>query len=77
MAGVRKKRKLTLDLPLVVATVVRPVATRLDNIEGLLVEMRGALDYHLKRIDALQGQVDILIAASVRRAARVKPNRKR
>ena len=43
------------------ATVVRPVATRLNRIEALLIEMRGALDFHLKRIIALQRQVDILV----------------
>ena len=43
------------------ATVIRPVATRLTRIEDLLVEMRGALDFHFKRITALQTQMDILI----------------
>jgi hypothetical protein len=43
------------------ATVIRPVATRLNRIEDLLIEMRGVLDFHLKRIAALQKQVDILI----------------
>ena len=37
------------------------LATRLNRIEALLIEMRGALDFHLKRIIALQRQVDILI----------------
>ena len=45
----------------VVATVIRPVATRLNRIENLLIEMRGVLDFHLKRIGALQQQLDILI----------------
>ena len=45
----------------VVATVMQPVATRLNRIEDLLIEMRGVLDVHLKRIAALQMQVDILI----------------
>jgi hypothetical protein len=39
----------------------RPSATRLNRIEDLLIEMRGVLDFHLKRIAALQKQVDILI----------------
>jgi hypothetical protein len=43
-----------------VATVIRPVARRLTRIEDLLIEMRGVLDVHLKRIAALQKQVDIL-----------------
>ena len=51
--------------------MIRPVATRLNHIEDLLIEMRGALDFHLERIDALQGPVDIPIEANVRRTARV------
>ena len=47
--------------PAAVAMVIRPVATRLTRIEDLLVEMRGVLDVHLKRIAAVQKQVDILI----------------
>jgi hypothetical protein len=55
------KKKLSAKLPSLVATVIRPVATRLNRIEDLLIEMRGVLDFHLKRIAALQKQVDILI----------------
>jgi hypothetical protein len=55
------KKKLSVKVPPIVATVIRPVATRLTRIEDLLIEMRGALDVHLKRIAALQTQVDILI----------------
>jgi hypothetical protein len=55
------KKKLSVKLSLVVATVIRPVATRLNRIEDLLIEMRGVLDFHLKRIAALQKQVGILI----------------
>ena len=55
------KKKLSVKVPPVVATVIRPVATRLNRIEDLLIEMRGVLDFHLKRIAALQKQVDILI----------------
>ncbi|RPH63120.1 MAG: hypothetical protein EHM89_04505 [Acidobacteria bacterium] len=55
------KKKLSAKVPRVVATVIRPVATRLNRIEDLLIEMRGVLDFHLKRIAALQRQVDILI----------------
>jgi hypothetical protein len=54
------KKKLRATLPPVV-TVIRPVATRLNRIEDLLIEMRGVLDFHLKRIAALQKQLDILI----------------
>ena len=65
------KKKLSVAVPIVVATVIRPVAPRLNRIEALLIEMRGALDFHLRRIDALQGHVDILIEASVRRTVRI------
>jgi hypothetical protein len=72
------KKKVSVELPIVVAKVVRPVATRLNRIEGLLIEVRGALDFHLKRITALQGQVDILIEGdTVRRAAPVTRSRKK
>lgn len=54
------KKKPRVKLPLV-AAVIRPVATRLNRIEDLLIEVRGVLDFHLKRIGALQRQVDILI----------------
>ena len=55
------KKKLRVKLSPVVATVIRPVAARLNRIEDLLIEMRGVLDFHLKRITALQKQMDILI----------------
>jgi hypothetical protein len=54
-------KKLSVKLSPVVATVIRPVATRLKSIEDLLVEMRGVLDFLLKRITALQKQADILV----------------
>jgi hypothetical protein len=54
-------KKKAVRLSPVVAKVIRPVATRLNRIEDLLIEMRGALDFHLKRIAAIQEQVDILI----------------
>jgi 5'(3')-deoxyribonucleotidase len=56
-----QKKKLSVKLSPVVATVIRPVVTRLNRIEDLLIEMRGVLDFHLKRIAALQKQMDILI----------------
>ena len=54
-------KKPSVKVSPVVATVMQPVAMRLNRIEELLLEMRGALDVHLKRIAALQTQVDILI----------------
>jgi len=55
------KKKVSVKVRPVVATVIRPVAMRLNRIEALLIEMRGALDFHLKRIAALQRLVDVLI----------------
>jgi hypothetical protein len=54
-------KKSRVKVRSVVATVMQPVASRLNRIEDLLIEMRGVLDVHLKRIAALQTQVDILI----------------
>ncbi len=55
------KKKLRPKLPAVALTVILPVATRLNRIEDLLIEMRGVLDFQLKRIAALQALVDVLI----------------
>jgi len=44
----------------VVATVVRPVTTRLSRMEDLLIEMRAEQDVKLKKINRLQEQVDEL-----------------
>ena len=54
-------KKSRVKVSPLVATVMQPVATRLNRIEDLLIEMRGVLDVHLKRISSLQTQVDILI----------------
>ena len=55
------KKKPRPKLPAVVAIAIRPVATRLTRIEDLLIEMRGVLDFQLKRIAALQALVDVLV----------------
>ena len=55
------KRKVGVKRSPVVAKVIRPVTTRLNRIEDLLLEMRGVLDFHLKRIAAIQKQVNVLI----------------
>ena len=55
------KRKVGVKRSPVVGEAIRPVATRLNRIEDLLLEMRGVLDFHLKRIAAIQNQVDVLI----------------
>jgi len=55
-----------------------PMITRLKRIEDLLIEMRGVLDFQLKRIGVLQKQVDILIENNaVRRTPRVTRGRKK
>jgi hypothetical protein len=67
------KKKARAKPLVVVAAVVRPVSMRLGRIEDLLIEMRGVLDLHLKRIAALQRQVDMLmeneLEPSIRRSA--------
>ena len=55
------KTKVGVKRSPVVAQVIRPVTTRLNRIEDLLLEMRGVLDFHLKRIAAIQKQVNVLI----------------
>jgi hypothetical protein len=54
------KKRLSVK-PTAATRAIRPVATRLTRIEDLLIEMRGVLDFHLKRIAALQKQVDVLL----------------
>jgi hypothetical protein len=44
----------------VVAAVVQPVAKRLSRIEALLIEMRYEQDVQLRRVAALQTQLDTL-----------------
>ncbi len=47
-------------LPPIVAAVVQPVARRLLRIEALLIEMRHEQDFQLKRVTALQIQLETL-----------------
>jgi predicted nucleic acid-binding Zn-ribbon protein len=47
-------------VPPVVAAVVQPVAKRLARMEALLKEMRHEQDVKLKRITAVQRQLEIL-----------------
>ena len=47
-------------VPPVVVAVVQPVTRHLSRIEYLLIEMRDVQDTHLKRIGALQKQLDEL-----------------
>jgi hypothetical protein len=46
--------------PPIVAAVVQPVAKRLTRIEALLLEMRHERDGHLKRLAAIQLELDTL-----------------
>ena len=55
-----KKKIRRPTVPRVVVAVVQPVTKRLSRIEELLIEMRGVQDTHLKRIAALQKQLDEL-----------------
>jgi len=48
---------------------VRPLATRLSRMEALLIEMRFAQDVKLKRMTALQIQIESMVA-SISRARR-------
>ena len=59
---------LPVVLP-ILAKVVRPVATRLTRMEALLIEMRYEQDVQLKRITALQVQIESVVA-SISRAKR-------
>jgi hypothetical protein len=59
----------------IVTAVVQPVARRLSRIEALLIEMRHEQDVKLRRIAALQAQLDALtehVIAGFRRLSRSK-----
>jgi len=58
----KKKTRRTNVPHVVIAAAVHPVTRRLSRIEDLLIEMRGEQDRHLKRIAALQRQLDGLSA---------------
>jgi len=58
----KKKKRARVTIPSVIATVVRPVNTRLSRMEDLLIEMRHEQDVKLKKINKLQQQVDELTA---------------
>jgi hypothetical protein len=58
------KKKPRVSLAPSRGTLIPPIAARLTSIEDLVVEIRGVLDVHLKRITALQTQVDVLIESA-------------
>jgi hypothetical protein len=53
-------RRGRAKLPPVVAAVVQPVAKRLLRMEALLLEMRHEQDVQLRRVTALQVQLETL-----------------
>jgi hypothetical protein len=55
------EKKARARIPPLVAAVVRPVNSRLSRMEDLLIEMRGVLDIHLRKINKLQDQVGELM----------------
>jgi hypothetical protein len=55
-----KKKAQRPAMPRLVVAVVQPVTRRLSRIEDLLIEVRGVLDMHLKRISVLQKQLNEL-----------------
>jgi len=64
---VTPKRKLDRRRrPAIAPTVVE----RLDQMQDLLVEMRGALDFQLRAIKKLQLEIDLLNESKRRRSAR-------
>ncbi len=63
----KRPRPLTPRLPPVVAAVVRTVESRFADIEGLLLEMRGEQDRHLRQLTALRIEMD-LVTSHVRAA---------
>jgi len=66
MAATRKRKRGNRHP----ATTIQTVALRLDEIQDLMVEMRGALDFQLRAIKKLQLQVDQLKESRRRRSAR-------
>ena len=55
-----RKKAQRPKVPRLVVAVVQPVTKRLSRMEDLLIEMRGVLDTHLRRITTLQGQINEL-----------------
>jgi hypothetical protein len=56
----KKNARQRRRVPPIVAAVVRPVAARLARMEAILIEMRHEEDIRLKRINAIQTQLDTL-----------------
>jgi hypothetical protein len=58
----------------IVAAVVQPVAKRLSRMEALLIEMRYEQDVQLRRVAALQKQLDTLTELVAQRANHRRAN---
>jgi hypothetical protein len=62
-----RKRKLNRRRP---AATTQTVVERLDQMQDLLVELRGAFDFQLRVIKKLQLEIDLLNESKRRRSAR-------
>ena len=62
MTKSKARRKVPLHAA-VIKPLAKPVISRLDRHEGLLLELRMAADVTNKRISAIQFQLDELIAS--------------
>ena len=62
-----QKRKLERRRP---PATTQTVVERLDQMQDLLVEMRGTLDFQIRLMKKLQLQIDLLNESKRRRSAR-------
>jgi hypothetical protein len=67
MPAMPTKKKARRTVSPIVATVVRPVSTRLSRMEALLIEMRAEQDVKLRKINKLQQQIEELTTTVKRR----------
>ena len=63
----RTNKMARRKVPAIVATVMRPVSTRLSRMEDLLIEIRAEQDVKLKKINKLQQRFDQLMETLKRR----------
>jgi hypothetical protein len=66
MAVTQKRKRARRRSPAAIQTVVE----RLDQMQDLLVEMRGTLDFQIRLMKKLQLQIDLLNESKRRRSAR-------
>jgi hypothetical protein len=67
MPVMRTNKMARRKVPAIVATVMRPVSTRLSRMEDLLIEIRAEQDVKLKKINKLQQRFDQLMETLKRR----------